>query len=242
MEFFDSYSRRARLYPAILGAAPAFALATIAVPWNQLGAPQVIVALGVGVLLFSFADIARRFGLRAERRMFASTGGRPFPTVFRHRDATLDTKSKDRYLKFLGQRLEEKAPSQVDEEFNPAAADAFYVRCGNWLRPRTRDKAKFRLLFEENVTYGFRRNLYGLKMFCIFLNFAVIFACFLFFGLAREEHSLWLLFGVFVFAILHALYFLFAVTKKSVLDASNQYGRELALSCEVLMDDKPHNA
>lgn len=235
MEFFDSYSRRARLFPAVIGAAPALALASIAIPWNQLGAPQVIVGLGIAVLLFSFADIARRFGLRAERAMFAGTGGRPFPTVLRHRDRTIDRVSKVKYLALLAGKLGEHAPTQADEELNPAAADNFYSRCGNWLRERTRDKAAFRILFEENVTYGFRRNLYGLRPFGLFINLAVVLACFWFLLMANDGHTIWTLVGVLVFAVLHALYLLFAATKKSVLDASNQYGRQLVLACESLM-------
>ncbi|MER8490245.1 hypothetical protein NKH53_18455 [Mesorhizobium australicum] len=235
MEFFDSYARRARLYPAVIGAAPALALASIAVPWNQLGAPQVLVGIGVAVLLFSFADIARRFGLKAERAMFAGTGGRPFPTVLRHRDWTIDRISKQKYLAFLGQKLGEKAPTQADEEFNPAAADSFYSRCGSWLRERTRDKDKFGVLLEENVTYGFRRNLYGLKVFGLCINLAVVIACLMLILMSPDSHTTWLFVGVLVFAVVHALYFFFAVTKKSVLDASNQYGRQLVLACEAFM-------
>ncbi|MGO7259264.1 hypothetical protein ACCT32_37710, partial [Rhizobium brockwellii] len=37
---------------------------------------------------------------------------------------------------------------------------------------------------------------------------------------------------VLVVAAIHALYFTAGVTRKSVLDASDQYGRQLVLSCD----------
>ena len=237
MEILDSYARRARFFPAILALAPALALITIAMPWN-LGAPQLLIGIAVAVLVFFFGDWARRLGLRAERRLFGSTGGKPFPTVLRHRDSILDSKSKTRYLAFLGQRLGERPPTAADEELNPAAADGFYVRCGNWLRERTRDKQKFKVLFEENVTYGFRRNLYGLKWFALSLNLFVVIACLVLIEETRFDSNHWLFVGVLIFATIHAIIFFTLVTKTSVIDASDQYGRQLILSCEAFLESE----
>jgi hypothetical protein len=41
---FDAYVRRARFYPAVIAAAPAFALAAILVSWTNVGLPHVIAA------------------------------------------------------------------------------------------------------------------------------------------------------------------------------------------------------
>ena len=38
-----------------------------------------------------------------------------------------------------------------------------------YLITKTRDTKKYSLLFSENISYGFRRNLWGLKPFSIFL-------------------------------------------------------------------------
>jgi hypothetical protein len=95
---------------------------------------------------------------------------------------------------------------------------------------------KFMVLFEENVVYGFRRNLLGLKWIGLLINAVVVAA------------SIWMLWSadwvplpqygtVLVVGILHALFFLFGVSEKSVLDASDQYGRQLVLACETLMAD-----
>jgi ABC-type multidrug transport system fused ATPase/permease subunit len=238
MEWLDTYVIRARLFPAVLAIAPtiAFALASFAADWEKLGLPQVLITTAVAVLFFGFSDISRRLGRRIEKRMFASSGGRPFPTVLRHRDKVLDTKSKARYHAYLASKLNEKAPTVSSETKSVDKADAFYVLAGNWLRERTRDHSKFKVLFEENVVYGFRRNLLGLKWIGLAIN-ATVFAA-----------SVWMLWSadwaplpeygaVLVVGFLHAIFFLMGVSEKSVLDASNQYGRQLVLSCETLIAD-----
>ena len=108
---------------------------------------------------------------------------------------------------------------------------------GNWLRERTRDKLKFKVLFEENVVYGFRRNLLGLKWIGLAVNGAVVAATVTM--LWRADWLPLAQYGtVLVVAFLHALFFLFGVSEKSMLDASNQYGRQLVLACETLMADE----
>jgi len=52
-----------------------------------------------------------------------------------------------------------RPPAPEQEAADPEAADGFYTRAGNWLRENTRSKKKFDILFNENVTYGYRRNL-----------------------------------------------------------------------------------
>ncbi|MCC0036378.1 MAG: hypothetical protein H6887_14085 [Hoeflea sp.] len=238
MERLDTYVIRARLFPAVLAIAPmiVFALASFAADWDKLGLPQVLITTAVAVLFFGFSDLSRRLGRRVEKQMFASSGGRPFPTVLRHRDKVIDTKSKARYIAFLASELDERAPTVSSETKNSDKADAFYVLAGNWLRERTRDQSKFMVLFEENVVYGFRRNLFGLKWIGLLINAVVVAA------------SVWMLWSadwvplpqygtVLVVGILHALFFLFGVSEKSVLDASDQYGRQLVLACETLMAD-----
>ncbi|WP_454014290.1 hypothetical protein [Aquamicrobium terrae] len=139
---------------------------------------------------------------------------------------------------YLAKQLREAPPSAEEEERDPAAADAFYDRCGVWLREHTRDKAKFRILFEENMTYGFRRNLYGLRWLGLALNALVVAVCVYLlcpFGTWISETTRTEIFAVLTIAAIHALYFLFFVTRRSVEEASEQYARQLALSCEGLM-------
>lgn len=233
MALLDSYTVRARLFPALLGVAPAIALVAMTVTRQPLGLPQVMVATVAGVLFIAFSDVARRFGRRAEQRLFKSTAGKPFPTVLRHRDPLLDPAPKRQYVSFIAEQLGATAPTAEQEEADPIAADQFYARCGAWLRERTRDSTAYKVLFEENVTYGFRRNLYGLKPFALILNLLVT-TTWLGWLYVEEDTVTSEVIAIVMTAALHALYFLLIVTKKSVKEASDQYGRQLALACETL--------
>jgi len=245
-QFIDTYNLRARLWPAILGIAPAIALAAIAVSWDELSLPQVIATAAIAVLFGAASDLARRMGKRFERKMFASTGGKPIMTLLRHSDGTLETRTKDRYRNFLAEQLKEQPPTAEDEIRDPAAANGFYDRCGIWLRERTRrDTGKYKVLFEENVTYGFRRNLYGLKWPGLGLNAAVVLVCLY----LLSPYGSWIsattrteLYSVLTIAAIHAFYFLFFVTRRSVDEASDQYARQLVLSCEGVMANGPGGA
>ena len=229
----DAYTLRARVYPALIGMTPLIALAAVVVPWHRLGWWYAGVAVGVGVLFCAFADLARRLGKSVERSLFKETNGRPTMTLLRHRDDEFDAKTKDRYRNLLANRLGELAPTQGEEEKDPRAADAFYERCGNWLREHTRDPVKFKILKEENITYGFRRNLYGLRWLVLPMNLAVVIVTGWLMWSGRHAPLVYLVLGV---AVVHACYFLFLVTWESVSEASGQYARQLMLSCELLME------
>ena len=104
-------------------------------------------------------------------------GGLPSITMLRHQDATIDAPTKARMHTILTAKLADPAPTAVQEQADPAAADSFYARAGTWLRENTRDKKKFDILFNENVTYGYRRNRFALKWPALVLNCAIVIGC-----------------------------------------------------------------
>lgn len=59
IKFFDAYSIRARLFPALIAAAPALAALTLLISWRTFGISNVIASIGMLVLLFAVADFAR---------------------------------------------------------------------------------------------------------------------------------------------------------------------------------------
>jgi hypothetical protein len=111
-------------------------------------------------------------------------------------------------------------------------------QCGNWLRERTRDTDKFKVLFDELVTYGFRRNLFGIKYAALGIDLAVVVGCgiALWRGVPLDLSSVsggkLVLIGAFT--LIHAAYVAFAVTEGSVRQAAQQYARQLLMSCETL--------
>jgi phosphoglycerol transferase MdoB-like AlkP superfamily enzyme len=241
-KFFDAYSIRARLFPAIIAAAPALAALTLLISWKTFGLSNLIASLGVLVLLWAIADFSRARGRAVERKLYAEHGGMPSVTMFRRNDSTIDAGSKDRYRALLADKIGVRAPSQADEAADQAAADAFYSECGNWLRQNTRDTRKFSILFGENITYGFRRNLLGVKALALWLNLIVVAICL--FIMWRGSWDFDTPMGnkttvVLVVAASHAAYMLLAVNRDAVWDASRAYGRELILCCESVLAAHP---
>ena len=242
-KLFDAYSLRARLFPAIIAAAPALAALAILISWKSFGLSNLVATLGLLVLLFAIADLSRSRGKAIEGKLYAEHGGMPSITLFRRNDTTLDAGSKDRYREFLAGTLGIAAPTAQEENTDQGAADAFYGQCGNWLRQNTRDTKKFPILFGENITYGFRRNLLGVKVLALCLNIIIVALCT--FILWRTSWTIDTPMGnkttvVLVVAVAHAAYMLLAVSRTAVWDASKAYGRELILSTEAfLMPAKP---
>lgn len=242
LKFFDAYSIRARLFPAIIAAAPAYAALALFNSWTTFGMSSAIATLAIVVLLWAVADFSRTRGRAIEGKLHDERGGLPSITMFRRNDPTIDAGSKDRYRAFLAGELGAAVPSAAEESADQAAADAFYIECGNWLRQHTRDTKKFSILFGENVTYGFRRNLLGVKAPALALNLFVVAACVLM--LWRNSWDFETPLGnkttvVLVVAAAHAAYMLLAVNRNAVWDASRAYGREMILCCESFLTKAP---
>lgn len=238
-DFIDKYTIKARVFPAVIAFAPALALAVLYISWDSFSLSDAFVALASVIFLVVLADIARRSGKRIEKQLLKSWGGMPSTHLLRHRDATLNDHTKSRYLKFLAEKIGEDAPTLEDEEENPQSCDEFYGRCCLWLREHTRDRELFGILLEENMNYGFRRNLLGLKNVALAMSALVAVVCVISFVcgvsiIAAEGAALEMVL-IAGFSGIHIAYFAMCVTKNSVYDAALLYARQLILSCEKLI-------
>jgi hypothetical protein len=236
VRFFDAYSLRARLLPAILGAAPALAAVLLLISWRTFELSSIVGVLGSLALVYALSDWARKEGKKIEPRIYNEMGGKPSVTIMFRSDDTIDQLSKDRYRTFLAGKINQPEPTAVDEANNRTAAISFYELAGTWLRENTRDTKKFPILFNELVAYGFRRNLLGMKWPALVLNLAVVLICG---GLLwyrwPSDKTMARIMVVFVVAAAHALYFLLVVDKDSVKVAARTYARQLVLSCETFL-------
>jgi hypothetical protein len=237
-KIFDAYSLRARLFPAIIAAAPALAALALLISWKSFELSNAIATFALIVLLFAISDFARARGRAIEPKLYDQQGGKPSIILFRRTDSTIEEALKERYRLFLAGKLGVARPSPAAEQVDQAVADSFYEQCGVWLRANTRDTKKFPLLFGENVTYGYRRNLLGVKGLALGLNLTVVAIC-----VTLLWHSNWpwgsesgkRTIVVLLIAVLHAIYVCTAVRKGLVRDASRAYARELILSCEAFI-------
>jgi hypothetical protein len=160
----DSYERKARLYPALLLFIPVAVVVGcgLGTSVSRVEAVCIVVASCGGLLLL--AQFARDAGKRKERRLFDRWGGVPSVCIFRHVDARMDTITKARRHKRMSSLVKEaKAPTADEETTDPIAADGVYTAWSTYIRVNTRDNRKYALLFQENINYGYRRNVWGLR-------------------------------------------------------------------------------
>jgi hypothetical protein len=160
----DEYARNARLKPAFLVALP-IALTVAILGLKQSATEGTLFGLASSLgFTFLLSQLVRDRGKAREPWLFMRWSGKPTTAMLRYGDPRLNVHTRARYHKRLSSMMPEiSLPTAEQEKVNPAEADAVYASCGDYLLSKTRDKERFQLLFQENVNYGFRRNLWAMK-------------------------------------------------------------------------------
>lgn len=127
-----------------------------------------LVGVAGGAAALALCGLVRDRGKRLEPALWASWGGNPTVQRLRWRDAD-DQDAVRRLHARINALLDEPLPDANAEAKDSAAADRCYSEAVAVLREHTRDTARFRLVFAENMEYGFRRNALGLRPFALFI-------------------------------------------------------------------------
>ena len=160
------------IFPLVLGAVALFP--NIVTGWSFLGS-----LFGVFGLTMLFSELGRDLGKKKEGILFKQWGGRPSEAMLSHEKTNLDIHTLDRYHKKLSTLLSQtKLPTKEEEIRDQSRAFEIYTTCVSFLIGRTRDIKKYPLLFNENVSYGFRRNLWAMKAAAIIIAIIGIAICF----------------------------------------------------------------
>jgi hypothetical protein len=167
-KLFDNYNRVARLYPALLALAPILCSAIVVFPSLVANIPRsTAAAFGLSCLAYFLASLARSRGKMIEERLLANWGGWPTTVMLRHRDNRIDPVTKARYHAALAALCPDlMMPSAADEWSTPSAADDTYRSATKRLIEMRRGP-EYPMLHRENASYGFRRNMLGLKPIAI---------------------------------------------------------------------------
>jgi hypothetical protein len=183
-----------------------------------------------GAFSFLLAQIGRDNGKKKEKALFEHWGGKPTTIILRHSNDHLDVHTKKRFHTKLEHIIPDiKIPTPEEEQKNLQAADATYDSCAKYLIAKTRDSRKYFLLFKENTNYGFRRNLWGMKAWALF----IIAICILvhsfvatekFTSIATVSTAEYILLGIFV---LFVLFWLFIVNKNWIKTTAFAYSERL---------------
>ncbi len=232
---FDTYSLNARLRPALIVCLPIF-LAIISWFPMPTAAWGTVVGLAVSCGVTAFlAQLGRDRGKAKELELHQKWGGKPTTQLLRHRDKKLDPNTKARYHNKLRMLISGiRIPTAEEEANDPKSADEVYDSCVLFLRENTRDREKFRTVFQENVNYGFRRNLWGMKWAGIFLAFLGLVACLLAVLVKQSDPMTWV--GI-AGALLNAsllVWMIFRVTEDWVWLAGLAYAERLLGACDTL--------
>lgn len=238
----DSYERKARLSPAVLAILPGFvAVVTwfpyLAAGWELLGRMVVSAVVGFAVAVM-LAELARSSGRQKQTKLWAQWGGAPTTDLLRHRNSDLTSHTRRRYHEALSRKIGLAMPTREEEALDPARADKSYASGVDFLRSHTRDATRFPLVAAENASYGFRRNLWGLKPLGIILSAASAAAMF---GLLTWRwHSRALLDIPTIVSVMVELATLVTwvaiVTPDWVRVAAQGYAMALLETCESLAD------
>jgi hypothetical protein len=162
--YFNKYTLVARLLPAILLIAPIFLFVVVVFPavLSGLQKPGILILVVLAALIF-LSNLARSRGKIVEDRLLVQWGGWPTTLFLRHRDPTIDHMTKGRYHGALAKMLGHPLPTEAEEARDPAQADVVYRSATKDLIEKRRGKA-YQMVHDENASYGFRRNLRGLKV------------------------------------------------------------------------------
>lgn len=232
----DSYSLRARFFPAVLVLLPVIASVAAWMPLGSLSW-KTVASLGcLAAFATLLSHLVRDVGKRRETSLFEAWNGAPSVRFLRHRDSTLPDATKDRYRSKLAVIPGINMPTSRSERARPDAADAIYQSCCEWLREATRDRNRFGLLFEENVAFGFRRNLWAMKPVGVVLSAAGFVAAGFHAALdIRDGRSPTI--EAFVATALSTsllIWWLVRISPSWVSAAANAYARQLLATCDNL--------
>jgi hypothetical protein len=231
----DAYTIRARVAPALLVALPVWITVTVWFP--GVTANALVSGAGAWLALAVLADqLGRDGGRNKQPDLLRRWGGLPSTAMLRHRDPRLNRVTRARYHAKLGVMGGVPLPTPEIEAAGAEKADEVYESCIELLRARTRDHKTFALVFAENVAYGFRRNVWGMRPGGATLALLASAACGVRLGVEWMRSGAITsapTIGLLACAVLSALW-LVRFTSDWVKVAAEAYARALLAACEVL--------
>ena len=243
---FNPYNRKARLQPALLSLLPIFIVLVLLISefqalWVAIGG--LVIYCGGTTLLM---QIGRDRGKALEPILFRSWGGKPSVAMLRHGDPRLAKSTKKRYRDFLERMVPGlRLASPEDEQKCQMQADDGYESATSWLLARTRDRGRFGLIFQENINYGFRRNIWALKSWALAVD-VIAFAVVAFLKseswtgeivttLSNIDTWTWMCVASIS---THTLVFAFIIRPDWVRMPAEEYARQLLAACDMLESEQ----
>lgn len=237
---FSQYEIKARLFPALLLLAPfLFTVLTWYPELISLGSSILVIVFFI-ITLFFLAKYCREMGVKKQDKLLKEWGAFPSILILRHRDPVIDPVTKSRYHSFLQEKVKGvQLPTSNEEIENPEYYDIQYKSAIKWLLEYTRDSHKYSLLQQDNINYGFSRNMLGVKSLGILLTILAVGVNI--YGIYNEYGFDSLMFPLVIWISLLTnigffLFWLLFVNENWVKSTSYAYARTLLACCENNVD------
>lgn len=230
----NRYDLNARVRPALLVLLPIFLIAFFWLPQTRTAVGAIIGLLSACGFLYFMAQVARHQGRNAERKLGDRVGRAYSARLLLHADDAINAVTKARYHAYLRSHGQEIS-SHDEEAVHPEMAAARARSAVDWLLEHTRSDSKTSsMLLDENIAYGFRRNLFGMKPIAIGICIVALIAHGVLLWLRASSEDAFLT-GMMLVAVLSVFPFLwtFLVTSSFVIDASHAYALRLFSHCEA---------
>jgi len=155
----DRYERKARLGPVLLTVLPPLLLIPVWLPEARSMTGGAALAALAGAMLTLLMSWVRQRGRRLQIKIFQDMGGAPSTQLLRHGNTRLAAPTRERVHRHL-RRNGIVVPTAVQQQQDADSSDVLFASCADWLKTRAADD---RLLLEENMEFGFRRNTLAVK-------------------------------------------------------------------------------
>ncbi|HCN30197.1 MAG TPA: hypothetical protein DIT64_15945 [Verrucomicrobiales bacterium] len=224
----DVYSLKARLFPAFIVLLPAVLAILAWLPEASLASTS---TLGVGLaaaLSFFISELVRDCGHRKQARLWETWGGPPTTQLLRWSNLHVNPNLRAKWRAAIEELTNCRLPSAASESRNPFKADQAYEAAIAELRMKRRGTESSSLFFKENASYGFRRNLWGMKPAGIFISSVSLIGGVVVCVLKsnnRFDHAPSIL-AIFVTATLLALWIV-RINPQWVREKADSYGEQL---------------
>lgn len=160
----DAYTLQTRVAPSLLVLVPVFLFLACLFSVSLLDISSWATAVGALGLTVLLAQLGRDLGLRSQAHLWTEWGGAPTNLLLSLTRSDLEKVTTERFRANIQTLFPDlNLPDTILEKTNWPAANEVYTSCIRRLRELTRDKIKFPLIAAENINYGFRRNVYGLR-------------------------------------------------------------------------------
>ena len=168
---FDEYSLKARIWPAFIVCSPIFISYPVVIT-HFFEPSHVTVASIMGLAILALmSEVIRYFGVKEEKNLLKQWGGMPSTKVMRWADKQCSREYKQKMHALVKEKFGILLSSEHEEKSDSDVADKKITEAFLILRNRLRDSKKGSVL-QDNINYGFSRNLFGARW--IWFGFAFI--------------------------------------------------------------------